>query len=413
MEKFYRWVGGYMEMQMTGYSPERFLNLCSARGIEIWDLWHAGEGYGFFMRLKDFRRIRPLARKSGVRLKIRQRMGLPFFLRKNRNRVGFTGGMCLFFVILYSLSLFIWDIQIQGNRRYTYETVTDFLQDREITWGMLKSQLDCQALESALRDYFPEITWAAARISGTRLLISVKENEALSQIPEKQEMPCDVVASKDGIISSIVVRQGIAQVKAGDTVKEGQVLISGEIPIYDDSGQVAAVRYVPADGDVTAVTRYDFSEQFPRIHTVQWETGRRKTGFYLQAGPWSFVFLLPEGEKEQWVYLTETSQAKLFSNFYLPVYWGEIQGKEVEYYESFYTESEMEQVSEGIYQNFVKNLNEKGVQIIQNDVKILEDESVCRMEGTVTALESVTRIQEITELKETENLEYERSGEYH
>ena len=81
MEKFYRWVGGYMEMQMTGYSPERFLNLCSARGIEIWDLWHAGEGYGFFMRLKDFRRIRPLARKSGVRLKIRQRMGLPFFLR--------------------------------------------------------------------------------------------------------------------------------------------------------------------------------------------------------------------------------------------------------------------------------------------------------------------------------------------
>ena len=321
--------------------------------------------------------------------------------------------MCLFFVILYSLSLFIWDIQIQGNRRYTYETVTDFLQDREITWGMLKSQVDCQALESALRDYFPEITWAAARISGTRLLISVKENEALSQIPEKQETPCDVVASKDGIISSIVVRQGIAQVKAGDTVKEGQVLISGEIPIYDDSGQVAAVRYVPADGDVTAVTRYDFSEQFPRIHTVQWETGRRKTGFYLQAGPWSFVFLLPEGEKEQWVYLTETSQARLFSNFYLPVYWGEIQGKEVEYYESFYTESEMEQVSEGIYQNFVKNLNEKGVQIIQNDVKILEDESVCRMEGTITALESVTRIQEITELKETENLEYERSGEYH
>ena len=196
-------------------------------------------------------------------------------------------------------------------------------------------------------------------------------------------------------------------------MKEGQVLISGEIPIYDNSGQVAAVRYVPADGDVTAVTRYDFSEQFPRIHTVQWETGRRKTGFYLQAGPWSFVFLLPEGEKEQWVYLTETSQARLFSNFYLPVYWGEIQGKEVEYYESFYTESEMEQVSEGIYQNFVKNLNEKGVQIIQNDVKILEDESVCRMEGTVTALESVTRIQEITELKETENLEYERSGEYH
>lgn len=413
MEKLHRRIGGYMEIQMTGYSPERFLNLCSARGIEIWNLEQAEDGYRFFMLLKDFRRVRPLVRKSGVRLKIRRRMGLPFFLRKNRGRVGFAAGAGLFFFILYGLSLFVWDIQIQGNRRYTDETVTDFLQEREVTWGMRKSQVDCQALESALRDYFPEITWAAARISGTRLLISIKENEVLSQIPEKQGTPCDVVAAKEGVISSIVVRQGIAQVKAGDSVEAGQVLISGAVPIYNDSGETAAVRYVPADGDVMAVTRYDFSRQFSRIRTVQAETGRRKMGFSLQAGKWSLVFLLPKQEEEQWIYLTETSQARLFSNFYLPVYWGKIQGKEVEYYESFYTKAQMEQVSEGIYQNFVKNLNEKGVQIIENDVKILEDESVCRMEGTITALESIAQIQEITELKETENLEYERSGEHH
>lgn len=413
MGKLGQWLGGYMDMQMTGYSPERFLNLCSARGIELWNLEYRGDGYGFSMTLKDFKGIRPLARKSGVRLRIRKRTGLPFFLRKNRGRVGFAVGLGLFFFLLYGLSLFVWDIQIEGNRRYTDETVTDFLQDREITWGVRKAEVDCQALETALRDYFPEITWAAARISGTRLLISVKENEAISHIPEKQETPCDVVAAKDGVISQILVRQGVAQVKAGDAVEAGQVLISGAVPIYNDGGEIVSFRYVPADGDISAVTRYDFSQQFSRIRTVQAETGRRKGGFFFQAGPLSFTLLRPGGEEEQWIYLTETSQARLFSNFYLPIYWGEIQGKEVEEYARFSTKAEMEQEAEGIYQNFVKNLNEKGVQIIQNDVKILEDESVCRMEGSITALEPIGQIQERTDLKETENVEYERSGEHH
>ncbi len=87
-------------------------------------------------------------------------------------------------------------------------------------------------------------------------------------------------------------------------------------------------------------------------------------------------------------------------------------GKEVVQYETFYTKSEIQQVTEGIYQNFVKNLSEKGVQIIENDVKILEDESVCRMEGTLSTRESITQVQRITEPKETENIEYERSGEH-
>ena len=413
MTNILKFIKGYVVIRLGGYAPERFLNLCSHHHIILWGMRSVGTEYEMCVSIGGFRRLRPLVRKTRTKVVILERHGLPFILHRYRNRKLFAAGAVAGAVLLYVMSLFIWNIHIEGNYSLSDPVVLGYLENIGIVHGMKKKDVHGEQIEEMLREYFPEITWAAARISGTRLLISVKENEALSQIPEKQETPCDVVASKDGIISSIVVRQGIAQVKAGDTVKEGQVLISGEIPIYDDSGQVAAVRYVPADGDVTAVTRYDFSEQFPRIHTVQWETGRRKTGFYLQAGPWSFVFLLPEGGKEQWVYLTETSQARLFSNFYLPVYWGEIQGKEVEYYESFYTESEMEQVSEGIYQNFVKNLNEKGVQIIQNDVKILEDESVCRMEGTVTALESVTRIQEITELKETENLEYERSGEYH
>ncbi len=412
MDWFLHRLQGFLVVRLTGYSPERFLNLCNSRGIPIWGLEYQDGGYEFCMTLDGFLQIRPLVRKSQVRLRIKKRVGLPFFMRKNRNRAGFGAGVLLFFLLLYGMSLFIWDIQVEGNRRYTYEMITDYLDTMEISWGMPKSQIDCESLEAALRDYFPEITWAAARISGTRLLIDVKENEVMSHIPEKDESPCDLVASKPGIVSEIIVRQGKAQVKAGDQVEAGQVLISGSVPIYDDSGQVTAIRLVHADGDVTADTEYAFSRQFPLLHTVYADTGRKKYGFTVKIGKWSGAALLPSRPEETWFYMTEENQAKIFSSFCLPLYWGTIMGKEVVQYETFYTKSEIQQVTEGIYQNFVKNLSEKGVQIIENDVKILEDESVCRMEGTLSTRESITQVQRITEPKETENIEYERSGEH-
>ena len=81
IERLARNGKGYVRIELWGYSPERFLNLCSAREIEIWDIRCNADGrYECCMLLRDFRQIRPLVRKAGVRLSIRARAGLPFFL---------------------------------------------------------------------------------------------------------------------------------------------------------------------------------------------------------------------------------------------------------------------------------------------------------------------------------------------
>ncbi len=410
MEGFLHWLQGFMVIKLTGYSPERFLNLCKSNDILLWDLVYRDGGYAFCMTLGGFLKVRPLVRKSRVRLRIQKRVGLPFFLRRNGKRVGFGAGFCLFFILLHILSLFVWDIQVEGNRKYTDEMITDHLKEMGIFCGMRKEKVDCDQLEMDLRNDFPEIAWAAARMSGTRLLISVKENEALSRIPERDETPCDLVAEKPGIVCRIVVRQGKAQVKVGDIVDVGQVLVSGTIPIYDDSEQVKAVRYVHADADVLAYTEYPVSTSYPKLYTVEVETGRQKQGFFVKAGRFLAVCLLPAKEGEEWVYMMEEQQAHLFTDLFLPFYWGRIQGKEVGRYERFYTKEELEQVSEGVYQEIVKNLSEKGVQIIENNVKIQEDGSVCRMTGSILTMEPIAQVQRITEQKETETIEH--NGEY-
>ena len=77
---------GYLRIRLKGFSPERFLNLCMAKQIVIWDLRYQEDGYQFLISIRDYRRVRPLVKKAQVRLKILGRYGLPFFLYRNRKR---------------------------------------------------------------------------------------------------------------------------------------------------------------------------------------------------------------------------------------------------------------------------------------------------------------------------------------
>ena len=385
---------GYVRLRLHGYSPERFLNLCNARGLEVWELMCNRDGdYEFYMTVEGYRRVKPLVRKAQVRLHIIGRFGIPFFIYRYRTRWYFGAGLAAFFLVLYVMSLFIWDIQFDGNYRYTYDTLIRYLDSQDIDYGMLKSRINCEDLEASIRTSFPEITWVSARVSGTRLLIHIKENEVLSIVPEKDETPCDIVADRSGTITSMVVRQGIAQVSVGDEVEEGQVLVSGRVPIIGDSEEEINAYLVHADADVVARTSREYEKTFPMLHRERAETGRRRRGWYLKAGRWSFTCLLPVRGQGEWDYAMEEQQLRLFSNFYLPVYIGDIRGKEMVSYESNYTKEELEHISKAINYQFVKNLEEKGVQILENNDRIETSVSQCRLRGELVTQESIVRTQ--------------------
>lgn len=389
---------GYVRLRLHGYSPERFLNLCNARGLEVWGILCNRDGdYEFYMSVDSYRRVKPLVNKAQVRLHIIGRFGLPFFIYRNRKRWYFGAGLGTFFILLYVMSLFIWDIQFEGNYRYTYDTLLRYLDTQDIDYGMFKSRINCEDLEAAIRTSFPEITWVSARVSGTRLLIHIKENEVISIIPEKDVTPCDIVASQSGTITRMVVRQGIAQVSVGDEVEEGQVLVSGRVPIINDSEEEINAYLVHADADIYARTAREYEKKLPLLHKERVETGRRRRGFYIKAGLWSCTLLMPVKGDGEWDYVMEEEQLKLFSNFYLPVYFGNIRGKEMVSYERKYREDELSHISKVINYQFVENLEEKGVQILENNDRIETSVSECRILGSLITEESIVKTRPVEE----------------
>lgn len=391
---------GYLLIELSGYSPERFLNLCSANNIEIWKLRYLQGSYYFYITVREYRKIKPFARKAEVKLKIIKKSGMPFFLYRNRKRKCYAAGVLIFFLLLYSCSLFIWDIEFDGNRMYTDDTLLRFFSTQSIDYGMFKENIDCDELEAAIRNNFPEITWVSARVSGTRLLVKLKENEVLSSIPQKDESACDLTAAEDGIITRIVVRQGIVMVKPGDAVEKGQVLISGLVPITDDSGEAIKWNPVHADGEIYARTDEHYQKNINALCRIDVETGRKRRGCQIRVFDYQVLIMLPDKKERSYKYISEEKQLKLFGNFYLPVYLKKITGKEYTSYERSYTEDELKKLSEEYMEQIIKKLIEKGVQIIKNDVKILDNELEYKLDVQILAEKNIGQIQRISEPEE-------------
>ena len=214
------WFKGYLVIQIHGISPERFINLCSYRNIYIWNLLSINNKYQFNISIKDFWKLKPIIKKTGIVPKIKQKKGFPFHVNKNKKRKGFLIGIFLCVFLIYLMSLFIWDISITGGSKHTPESLIKFLDENQIHTGMRKSTIDCKAIEDKIRLSYNDIGWVSAEIRGTRLIIKITETNMPAPAQKAQE-PSHIIASKDAIIKSIITQTGEPKVKPGDIVKKG------------------------------------------------------------------------------------------------------------------------------------------------------------------------------------------------
>ena len=90
-----------------------------------------------------------------------------------------------------------------------------------------------------------------------------------------------------------------------------------------------------------------------------------------------------------WTTALEERQLQLTENFFLPGWWGTICSREYVPYERPWTEEEEEAAKEGVIRKFTENLVEKGVQIEENNARIVENDSGFRVEGRAVLLEPI------------------------
>ena len=200
-----------MKIRVEGYSPERFLNLCNVNKILLWGIETDGLSYEMYVSVSDYKRLRPFVKKTGTKIILLKKYGLPFFLHKFRKRKLFFGGMLFCAMLIYALSLFVWNIHFEGNATQSTEELLEFLETIGVGHGKLKSEIVCESIETKLRSEYPNMLWVSAELRGTRILVQIKENmdkDIVSKIEAKDTEPASIITETSGIVDSMIVRKG-------------------------------------------------------------------------------------------------------------------------------------------------------------------------------------------------------------
>ncbi|MFG6319406.1 MAG: sporulation protein YqfD, partial [Clostridia bacterium] len=83
----YMYCTGFVNISVEGFFTERFINSCFSNAIFLWDLKRENSTYlKVKISVKDFKKIKKIARITKCKVKIEKKSGVPFFISKYRKR---------------------------------------------------------------------------------------------------------------------------------------------------------------------------------------------------------------------------------------------------------------------------------------------------------------------------------------
>ncbi len=267
-----KWLKGYLVCETKSSYWERFMNICRHHKILLWNI-SGSENISFSIDWRDFKQIKGFSRKTHLRPRIVKKRGLPFCLCQIKKQWTFYSGLFFFIGMIMLFSTYLWDIQYNGQQRFSKEMLEKTIYSLGVHPGLKRSLLDCNKLEKQIREIYPDISWVSVEEKGSLLYISIKEGKKTVR-ETKKNAPLHRISKYDGVIESITVNQGIAQVKKGEAVKKGQVLISGIVPITDDSEVTVSKNAVAAKGIVKLKVEDTFEIPFSTNYKKKEYTGR-------------------------------------------------------------------------------------------------------------------------------------------
>jgi similar to stage IV sporulation protein len=330
---------GFVTLQVTGPQVEGFINAVAGAGIVVWDVKPAGNGAFLKLLLDDFFTLRPLLKRTGCRMHVTGRHGLPFMAARVWRRKFFAIGLVMFGISLLLLSSMVWTIKVEGNDRIASEDVLIAARKEGLyTYQWIWRLKDPDKLATELTSRLPGVSWVGMERTGTSVKIQVVEAAQPDQKPLLSNR--HLISRTDAVVTEIYAEQGRPVVARNSRVKKGEVLISGVL------GDEENAQYVVAKGEVKGLVWHEYNIAVPLKTTGSAYTGERKDRSYLVLGKWA-IQLWGYGKSpfEQSRTLTELDPLT-WRSIELPMGW--MTEKEMEVRDTANTRTEEEARTEGL-----------------------------------------------------------------
>lgn len=272
-----RWVTGWARVEVRGQRPERVLRGLAERGIAFWD---ASPPKDFALRLSISAReaafVPKIAAALGCEGEILRFYGLPALWKKVKDRRALLVCLGAALVLLGLSRLFVWDIEIEGNRELKRGEVLAALSECGVDVGSFWPAFSQDMIRNGMLLRLPELRWMTVNIRGCHAHVILRERYEPEETLEEDAL-VKITAEKAGVVTEIHALRGTALAAVDGAVLPGETLIDGLA-----SGRFESHGAIGAIGRVWARTWYEISASAPA-----------ETVFYEQDGPsrsrWALV----------------------------------------------------------------------------------------------------------------------------
>lgn len=305
---------GYKIVEIEGYFVEKFLNSSLKDNLFLWNLKRRS---ATVLRVNvadsDFSKLKNIVNKNQCLLKVISSRGIPNIYQRYKKRRYLIYASIVFFFFIFSISRFVWNIEVVGNSRLSKEDIISLVENDGLKIGKYKGKIDTEKIIKKIRSEREDISWIGIELKGTNAIVKIVETEEKPMVVDENDF-CNIVAKKDGIISKISAQNGTIMVKDGDEVKQGQILIAGWM-----EGLYTGKYLVHSNGKVEAIIKYSQSEKIYKKETVRKRTERKENKFSIKVKNFQINLFKTLSKFEKYDTIDSVKNIQLSPNFYIPI----------------------------------------------------------------------------------------------
>lgn len=254
---------GYVKFRVSG-DTARFFNIAAKSGFGLWGFGKEGKTAVACVKVREYRKLRAVRRRCGVKMRVLERHGIPFYSVRLFRRKGMVLGLALGIGLFAFLSGFVWDVSVSGTQRLTDKEILDAAREYGVYEGGRMDAFRPPHTAKEIITTVKGISWATVNTDGCSVEIVIKESEQQKEGVDESGLS-NIVAKREGKILGIQAERGKQEVELGQAVEQGQLLISG---MYREEQDPESWTEVPpfvitgaARGTVIAETYREFTVQ--------------------------------------------------------------------------------------------------------------------------------------------------------
>ena len=335
-----KYIFGYLNVRIEGFFVERVINKAMSDKILFWNVKRDKSTIVYAnVGKNDFEQLSKISESNNCVINIIEQRGVPFLWIRYKKRKAFFIMIIVLFMVLYALSNFVWNIDVEGLNKIDKESIINELEKEGLKIGKFSKNIDTKKIINKIRLDREDISWIGIEIVGTNAKVKIVEAEEKPQIVDDQDY-CNIIAAKDAQIVKISAQSGVPVVEEGDFVTKGQILIAGWM-----EGKYTGTRYVHSSGEIKAKVWYSEKMRMPLNRTESMRTGNFETWYEIKFNNFLINLHKTLSKFQKYDTIVVTKKIKIFSDFYLPIELIKKTNYEITEYERSYGTEEAKQIA--------------------------------------------------------------------